>query len=400
MKDYPAPLVPADDATEYSPTAAARLLDTSVASVRNRLKRGTLPGRRDGGRWLIARDALGLRSDVHPAAHGDSHPLTRTACAVGALTDMLVTRDLDVHRPRIEAASALALAEAVLRVAFDAAEHAVSRSDTSDAFRPLQIAQFARRALDRLSPAGSTAPLPYIAIPPPRESGATPNDRLDAALHTWIRIAYEDLSLSVPSIEVVRNVAGQSVHVLAAIDALVGAPSQDLPASTLDRERLRTCAIAITTAGSAWGSATTGTPPSHAYVDAARDLHRTLHELITGPISIRSALAFGRDRALATLLDATNDVAALARRSTQISRQLLASRLLFAAPKAAKSAPDRLRARAAGHFVELRAGDLPDLCLKTTAADLAIARLAADARRAAIDSRRSAEPRQPAMPFL
>ncbi|MFD1055921.1 hypothetical protein [Terrabacter terrigena] len=119
-----------------------------------------------------------------------------------------------------------------------------------------------------------------------------------------------------------------------------------------------------------------------------------------GAVAKGGTPAFDRGRALATLLDATDDVAALARRSTGISQQLLTAGLLFAPAKATNAAPDRLRARAVGRFIELGPGDLPDLGPKSTAADLAAARLAADARRAAIDAGRVADPRQPAMPLL
>ena len=280
LKDYPRPLAAVGDDREYSPKMAARLLGTSEEYIRVRIERGTLPSRRDGTQRLIPAKRSGCATMCF-ASIDDPHPLARTACAIGALTDMLVSRDLDPHRPEIGAGPTLALAHAVLDVAYKAARHSVAASDPTDALRPLEVARFAQRALARIALTSQNSPLPRVVSPPPARTGGGTNDRLDAAVHAWTRAAWTELNHSAPSIQTIRNVTDQSIHLLAALDTVAAHSWRNPGERQLDRSLLRDTAIALGTASRGWGPATTGTPPSHHYVDAARDLHAVLQQLVS-----------------------------------------------------------------------------------------------------------------------
>jgi hypothetical protein len=52
------------------------------------------------------------------------------------------------------------------------------------------------------------------------------NERLDAALRTWANVGRDELNRTVPSTEVLRNIANQGRHIYAVTDRLLHAPGQ------------------------------------------------------------------------------------------------------------------------------------------------------------------------------
>ncbi|GAA2147777.1 excisionase family DNA binding protein [Humibacillus xanthopallidus] len=381
LRDYPTPLTPAADEPHYSAVEAARLTGRPARAIRREIAAGELPAIRTGTGWQIPREALHLRSDVHPARGEDPHPLARIACTLGALTDLLAVDRDRPDRALLDSTSATALAWPVIALTLDIARHTLGHCEPDQADRPLQIARFATRALTRLAGVAVDVPIPHLAASPSSWLRREPGDQLAQALHTWARAAGTDLALTVPSVDVIRNVTNQGTHLLAALDTLLAREPLGSGAA-LDvasfREALRDTALALTRAGTVWGSATTGMPPSPEYVDAASTLHQALGGIVSGHDTSPGPL--DRDQALATLADATKDLTALTLRATQATRQLLRSELLFAPARTLARAEDRLHARTTGRHVPITNFDAPTLVATMTAAEIKTEQLARSLR--------------------
>ena len=371
LRDYPTPLTPPADEPHYSAVEAARLTGRPARSIRREIAAGELPATRTGTGWQIPREALHLRSDVHPATADDPHPLARVACTLGALTDLLAADRDRPDRPPLDSTSATALARPVVALTLDIARHTLGHCEPDQAHRPLQVAQFATRALTRLAGVAVDVPVPHLAATPSPWLNSGPGDQLPHALHTWADAARTDLALTVPSVDVIRNVTSQGTHLLAALDTLLASEPGSVDAA-IDvaslREALRDTAVALTRAGAIWGSVTTGMPPSPEYVDAARSLHHALGGVVSGHDTSPGPL--DRDQALATLADATNDLTALTRRATQATRQLLRSELIFAPARTLAATEDRLHARTTGRHVPITRFDAPTLVATMTTAEI------------------------------
>lgn len=378
LLDYPAPLTPAADEPHYSAVEAARLTGRPARAIRREIAAGELPATRTGTGWQIPREALHLRNDVHLARGEDPHPLARIACTLGALTDLLAADRDRPDRPPLDCTSATALARPVVALTLDIARYTLAHGEPDQADRPLQIARFARRALTRLAGVAVDVPIPHLEASPSSWLRGEPGDQLAQALHTWAQAAGTDLALTVPSVDVIRNVTNQGTHLLAALDALLAC--ETLGAGTaLDvaslREALWDTALALTRADTVWGFATTGMPPSPEYVDAARLLHHALGGVVSGRVPYPDG-PHDRDQALMTLADGTNDLTALTRRATQATRQLLRSELIFAAARTLAATEDRLHARTTGRHVPITALDAPTLVATMTRAEIKTEQLA------------------------
>ncbi|MDN5797913.1 MAG: hypothetical protein L0H79_19510 [Intrasporangium sp.] len=77
------------------------------------------------------------------------------------------------------------------------------------------------------------------------------------------------------------------------------------------------------------------------------------------------------DRALAILTDASRDLAALIRRASQATKQLLPAGLILAPARTLPATEDRLHTRATGRYVAVNACDAPDLIAAMTTAEIA-----------------------------
>jgi len=64
-----------------SVTETAQLLGVSTRTVRSRLAKGELPGRKKGGRWVVARDALPLPEAEHRRLQQRSEAIRETVDA-------------------------------------------------------------------------------------------------------------------------------------------------------------------------------------------------------------------------------------------------------------------------------------------------------------------------------
>ncbi len=400
VKTYPTPLAAIPGATEHTLADAARLIGVNRSTLRARILRGEVPATRDRDGWRIPHHSLDLRTDLCPADPTDPHPLARLAVTLGALHDVIQEHQRDPDKPDLGTGPVTRLAHDILTLTDLAARHALPLIEPDGISRVVALARHAATSTTRLAHAAD-APLPYAALPPPAGHRATVTGPgvadsppglasvpglLDRALADWTRASRAELAQSVPSIEVIRNITSQGVHLYATIDALLatetsgGPETVPLPdsggpraATAADlRVELRAAAQHLQRAGATWGPATTTVRPSPAYVDAAQQLHDTLEHTITlAPVLGLPGHARERDRALDSLTAATHDLATLSREMTPIPARLIDASILFAHARALDATTDRLRARIAGRLVPLDKFDLPDLTEAINAAEAA-----------------------------
>lgn len=215
---YPEPLRSPVGKTTNTVTDAARLLHVAPRTIKSRVREGLLTAHRDGR--LVQIDADSLHPQRVPLADSaDAHPFARLTVTLGALNDLLASttaRHSGVNGPALNEPTAATVTAHVLSVASVAARHTLQYGPIADAMRPLLIAQYADRRHDALSHHGAHASIPLVAVTVPTNPPSTWTERLEAAADAWATAARTDLSLTVPSIEVIRNVTNQAAHAHAA----------------------------------------------------------------------------------------------------------------------------------------------------------------------------------------
>lgn len=369
LLSYPTPLRPPVGSTTYSVRQAAQFLGLPRDSVMYRIHHGDIPATTDGHSYGIAASDLDQRTDLSPADPNDRHPLVRLSCTFGVLADLLVA-------DRDRAASALhddvpvaALMARVLTLTAVSAQHTMSHCRVSDADRPLRVAQFAERAVDALGMVDQPRGLDRIMSSASPPSPNTLNERLEAALRTWVLAGREDLNQTVPSTEVLRNIANQGRHIYAVTDRLLELSGHQL-ASQHDQTpqlsgALREAAEALRHADDQWAAVTTAMKPSHQYVATARNLCSVLKDigqLDLKPMASRhSEHPLDIDQALSDLSIAGADLVDLLHDAQHLPEVLIRSELLFAPARTLKPSLDRLASRDKGAYVAVVDADVPNL---------------------------------------
>ena len=369
LQSYPAPLRPPVGATSYSTRQAAQFLGLHREGVLHRIHRGDLPATTDGRSYGIAATNLDRRTDLGPADPTDPHPLSRLSCTFGALADLLVAdRDREVSMLHDDVQVAALMAH-VLTLTAVAARHTMGHCRVTDADRPLRMAQFAERAVDALGTPGSLHGLDRITSTAPPDNPTTLNERLEAALRAWANAGRDELNRTVPSTEVLRNIANQGRHIYAVTDRLLHAPGQ-LLATRHDQSSQVSGALceaseALRHADDQWARVTTAMRPSHDYVATTRDLFAILREIgdldltLSGPDTSEPAL--NNAQALADLNIASRDLAQLIHEARHLPDVLIRSELLFSSNRTLKPTVERLTDRARGRYVAVDVTDQPNL---------------------------------------
>lgn len=220
FQHYPAPLRPAPGET-YSPTEAGRLIGSNTHRVTRHAVTGRIRAERVDRALHIPAEELDRRPDLTPARASDTHPLAKLTVAIGAASDVIAGHRETSGAALTDARQIAAAMRHVLSLAAVAARHTLHTGAVVDLDRPLLIAQHAERAVDALDDRSGYPQLWTMTPTNPPLTAKNLNDKLEVGLRTWDATARSHLKLSIPSTDVIRNIANQGVHILAVTETVL-----------------------------------------------------------------------------------------------------------------------------------------------------------------------------------
>jgi len=367
VNGYPSPLVTPGSETTFNARQAARHLGVKDWAILRDIRQSRLPATYDGSRYSIKATDLSCGPDVQPADPASTHTLDRLSCTLGALADMVVaersratyTPGFDPLRDDRQVAPVMAR---VLAMTLVAARHTLVNIPLQEADRPLLIARYAARALDALGDVDRPSGLNQVASfsPPARPRG--PNEELEAALRGWATHARSELARTVPSTEVLRDIANQARHLYAVSTALATdsftAGNLSGPNAERVHVELRAAAEVMHAVQQQWETVTTATRPSREYVAATTALHTRLTTIQQENLSpghhTDPARRINVDQALADLRYAASDLVELNHTAAQLPDPLIRAGLLFAPARILPSTMERMHDRNHGRYVAIQ----------------------------------------------
>jgi len=366
LNSYPSPLAAPNPQTTYNAKQAANHLGVSSSTVIADIRESRLPATFDGRRYSIKATDLPTAADVQPADPTSTNPLDQLTSTLGVLADMVVTErsrtaptpGFDPLRDDAQVAPVVARVFAMTVVA---ARHALAHIPLQDADRPLAIAQYAEHSLDALGDVDRPSGLTWVASFAPPSSPRTPNEELEATLRAWASQARTELAQTIPSTEVLRDIANQARHLyavsarLAAASFTAGHLSEN--AARAVHEELHQPAQIMHRLQQQWETVTTATKPSHEYVTATTTLHSSLtaierESLLPGD-QVEPARRIDMEQAMADLRYAATDLVELSYTAAQLPEPLIRSGLLFAPARILPSTMERIHDRNHGRYVSL-----------------------------------------------
>jgi hypothetical protein len=374
VNGYPSPMATPGSETTYNALQAASHLGVSHSRIVADIRRQRLPATFDGGRYSIKAIDLSPVPQVQPADPASTHTLDRLSCTLGILADLVVAErsrattipGFDPLRDDTQVAPVMAR---VLAMTLVATRHTLVNIPLQAADRPLLIARYAEHALDTLGDVDRPSELNAVAsfAPPSRPHG--PNEQLEAALRGWATHARSELARTVPSTEVLRDIANQARHLYAVSTALVmdsfTAGNLSGPDAELVHVDLREAAQVMHRVQQQWKAVTTATRPSHEYVTATRSLRTRLtaigQERLSPGHHTDPARRIDADQALADLRYAATDLSELTHSAAQLPEPLIRSRLLFAPARILPSTMERLHDRSHGRYVAIQLTESSEL---------------------------------------
>jgi excisionase family DNA binding protein len=365
LNAYPRPLAAPNPQTTYNAKQAANHLGVSRSKVVADIRESRLPATFDGHRYTIKATDLPTAADVPPADPASTNPLDQLTCTLGLLADMVVTERSRTTPtpgdPLREDAQVAPIVARVFAMTIVAARHALAHIPLQDADRPLAIAQYAEHSLDALADIDRPSALNRVASFAPPSSPRTPNEELEAALRAWAGHARMELAKTIPSTEVLRDIANQARHVyavsarLAAASFTAGHLSED--AARAVHEELRQPAQIMHRLQQQWKTVTTATKPSHEYVTATTTLHASLtaieRECLLPSVHVDPAMRIDLDQALVDLRYAATDLVELTLAAAQLPEPLIRSGLLLAPARILPSTMERIHDRNHGRYVPI-----------------------------------------------
>ena len=196
--------------------------------------------------------------------------------------------------------------------------------------------------------------------PPARPRG--PNEELEAALRGWATHARSELARTVPSTEVLRDIANQARHLYSVSTALVMDSFTAGNLSGPDAERvhvdLRAAAEVMHAVQQQWETVTTATRPSREYVAATTALHTRLTSIEQERLSPGNhtdpARPINVDQALADLRYAATDLVELTHTAALLPEPLIRAGLLFAPARILPATLERMHDRNHGRYVPIQ----------------------------------------------
>jgi len=367
LNDYPSPLTAPNPETTYNARQVARHFGHSRASVAAQIRLQQLPATYDGRRYSIKATDLPSTGKIRLANPRSTHPMDRLSCTLGTLADMTVVErsrattipGFDPLRDDTHLAPVIAR---VLAITIVTARHALASIPLHDADRPLLIAKYAEHALDALGDVNRPTQLDRVASFAPPSPPDGPNEELEAALRGWATSARAELARTIPSTEVLRNIANQARNLYAVTAGVV----TDSPPSrhTCQEGRravhaeLRTAAEVMRTLARQWETVTTATRPSHEYVTATTALHTQLSAIQHGSLTPNnhhdSTRRINAGQAMHDLAYAATDLSELTYTAAQLPEPLIRSGLLFAPARSLPSTIERLHDRNHGKYVPIQ----------------------------------------------
>jgi len=374
VNGYPSPLTTPGSEATYNAKQAASHLGVAHSTIVREIRRSRLPATHDGRRYSIKASDLSPTSDVPPADPESTHTLDRLSCTLGVLADMIVAeRSRPTHIPGLDPlrddTQVAPVMARVLAMTVAAARHTLVNIPLPEADRPLLIAQYANHALDALGDVDRPSGLNAVAsfAPPLRPDG--PNDELETALRSWAIHARMELARTIPSTEVLRDIANQARHLyavsarLVAVSATTGDLSED--DAELVHVQLRAAAEAMHTLQQRWETVTTATRPTHEYVTATTTLHPRLTSIERVNLSpsslVDSARGINVDQALGDLRYTATDLVELTQNAAQLPEPLIRAGLLFAPARILPSTIERMHDRSRGRYVAIQLAEGAEL---------------------------------------
>lgn len=375
IHSYPTPLRPPLD-TELTAAAAARFVPWSDTQFRQRIHRGDVEATVTGHTYAVESRVLDRRTDIAPADPTYAHPMARLSTTLGALADMASQERREPRTPgTLDDQAAVDVTTRVLSYTAAAARYTLRHGPVADGDRPLAVAQYAERSVDALGPAPSTASLDAL-VARVETNGIEPHERLDSALQRWSATSHAELSRTIPSTQVMANIADLGAMMLAATHHL-----RVLEPTTTDQEieeltaQLRAGADALRNASNAWKSVSTLQPQSHEFGAASLELFNVMREVITTPTALErgTGATLDVDQALHSLARGVDDLTHFMARAHDATRACLNSSLLFGPARSLRASAGRLNEVRRGVYVPLDACDAQGLLtLLESARDLAL----------------------------
>ena len=256
----------------------------------------------------------------------------------------------------------------VFAITVAAARHVLAHSPLQDADRPLAIARYAEHGLDALGDVASTSGLNRVASFAPPSSPRGPNEELESALRVWASHARMELARTVPSTEVLRDIANQARHLYAVSARLVAASftAGHLSAQAAEGVHvdLREAAQVMHDLQQQWQTVTTATRPSHEYVTATTTLHTSLsaieresllpHRRSDADADPDAGRRIDANQALTDLRYAATDLVELTQIGAQLPDPLIRCEVLFAPARILPSTMERVHDRNHGRYVAIQ----------------------------------------------
>jgi hypothetical protein len=343
------------------PSQAARYMACDATTVKVRMRSGHLRVVSEGEQDFVPSHEIDARQHIRPADPTDPHPLARISCALGAMADLIHDARRDDPPVLLSPGEIAGATQHVLSLAAVTARHTLTHSPLDDAVRPLLIARYAERVIDTLRDVAlRPASLGRLASTAPEAQPRTLPDRLEATLHTWHQSTRTELARTIPSVDVLRQIANQGAHFCAVLE-LVEAHVQEVAAGegALSRNRLRETRSALVAGDKAWNKLTTLTRPSHEFVTASRDLFTALRD--TAAAVQRTDGTVSPHLVAAHLDHGLTRVADLMATTEPLPGQFMYAGILRAPATAIRATSDRLVERAHRHYVKVLPEDAPDL---------------------------------------
>jgi hypothetical protein len=367
VNGYPSPLVTPGSETTFNARQAARHLGVKDWAILRDIRQSRLPATYDGSRYSIKATDLDRGPDVQPADPASTHTLDRLSCTLGALADLVAAErsratTIPGFDPLRDDAQVAPVMARVLAMTLVAARHTLVNIALQEADRPLLIARYAARALDDLGDVERPSGLTRVASFAPPTQPRGPNEQLEAALRGWATHARSELARTVPSTEVLRDIANQARHLYAVSTALVSDSftSGNLSGPEVERVHveLRAAAEVMHAVQQQWEIVTTATRPSREYVAATTALHTRLTSIGSERLSpgnhTASAGRINVDQALADLRYAATDLVELTYTAALLPEPLLRAGLLLAPARILPATLERMHDRNQGRFVAIQ----------------------------------------------